>query len=209
MMGPATMLTTNTPRSDKQIEASRANGAKSRGPVTDEGKQHSSRNAIPASTDVSARPGLSQPYPRDGPTPRSALGQHGLLAQTVVLDGESKERFATLLHSIQEELQPATAIENQLVETMAVARWRQFRIVGMEKAAVAREVGKLDPAHGPAANTTQAYRALNGDSRFLETMNRYETRFDRQYGRAFKAFKEYRVSQRQKKDSSADEPEKS
>jgi hypothetical protein len=175
------MLTTNTPRSDKQIEASRANGAKSRGPVTDEGKQHSSRNAI----------------------------THGLLAQTVVLNGESKERFATLLHSIQQELQPATAIENQLVETMAVARWRQFRIVGMEKAAVAREVGKLDPAHGPAANTTQAYRALNGDSRFLETMNRYETRFDRQYGRAFRAFKEYRVSQRQKNEPAQGEPDNS
>jgi hypothetical protein len=67
-------------RTEKQIAASRANGAKSRGPVSLEGKLNSSRNGL----------------------------HHGILARTVVLDTESKDRFHELLHSFQDTYQPQT-----------------------------------------------------------------------------------------------------
>ena len=93
-------------RTQNQKQASRANGAKSRGPITPEGKLASSRNAT----------------------------THGMLSGTIVLGGESEERFNALLADLHAELQPQTTVEITLVENMAVARWRQMRIWGIEKA---------------------------------------------------------------------------
>ena len=78
----------------QRIEASRANGAKSRGPVTEEGKQASSQNSR----------------------------THGLLSKKVVLAGESQEEFEALLASFLEEHQPETATERDLIEKMVIAR---------------------------------------------------------------------------------------
>jgi hypothetical protein len=80
--------------SPSKIQSARANGAGSLGPVTPEGKQRSAQNAT----------------------------KHGLLCHTVVLEGESKDRFEELLASLTAEWQPRTATEAALVETMAVAR---------------------------------------------------------------------------------------
>ena len=54
--------------SEKRIQAARANGAKSRGPITPEGKARSSRNAT----------------------------THGLLSQYVVIPGEDPAGFQRL-----------------------------------------------------------------------------------------------------------------
>ena len=64
----------------KQIDASRANGAKSNGPKTPEGQQTSSRNNT----------------------------RHGLLSRTIVLEGESLERFTELHESLILEHKPNT-----------------------------------------------------------------------------------------------------
>ena len=98
--------------SQARIDASRANGAKSRGPITPEGKLASSRNSL----------------------------KHGLLAKTVVLAGESKEDFIELLASYQEEHQPETPTEETLIENMAAARWRQQRVWNMETAGLDQEI---------------------------------------------------------------------
>jgi hypothetical protein len=76
----------------KQIQASRTNGARSRGPLTTQGKQNSARNSA----------------------------RHNLLAQTVVLEEESTGRFLDLLVSFMEEHQPSTATQVCLVETMSL-----------------------------------------------------------------------------------------
>ena len=59
-------------RTPKQIAASRANGARSKGPVTAQGKRNSSRNSI----------------------------RHGLFADTIVLEEEKKDEFFELLHEL-------------------------------------------------------------------------------------------------------------
>jgi hypothetical protein len=92
---------------ERPQNASRANGSKSRGPVTPAARRASSQNAI----------------------------TQEMLCTTIVLNGESRDRFLGLLTSLFEEFQPQTPFEESLIENMAVARWRQMRIWGMEKAA--------------------------------------------------------------------------
>ena len=156
-------------RTERQKQTARANGAKSHGPITSEGKLASSRNAT----------------------------THGMLSGTVVLTGESEDRFKALLADLHAELQPQTTVETTLVENMAVARWRQMRIWGMEKASMehemraqseARDAAEGNPVEDTATRCALAFRTLSDDSRSLELINRYEARYDRQYLRAHHRF---------------------
>ncbi len=143
--------------SDKQIQASKANGARSRGPITEQGKRNSSRNSL----------------------------RHGLLARTVVLEEESRPRFLELLAAYMEEYKPRAASQVSLVETMAVARWRQLRIWGVQSASMDRDMALQDPNVGPAP--IRALVALRGSPDSLcppEVLLRYEIAFDRQFSRA-------------------------
>ena len=143
-------------RTELQIQTSRANGAKSHGPQTPEGKQASSRNAM----------------------------THGLLSGTVVRRRIGRT-FEALFSAVLAELQPQTPVEHSLVENMTVARWRQLRIRGMEKASMEYEISRqAEASPAPADNATiaaLAFRALSNDSRSLKLINRYEARYDRQY----------------------------
>jgi hypothetical protein len=165
-------------RTPGQIDASRRNGAKSRGPVTPEGKLRASRSRI----------------------------THGSLAKTVVLHGESAARFSNLLAGLMAEHQPRTTTEISLIETMAVNRWRQIRVWGMETAGINCELHRqcASPLHAensaedlprdPATLTVRAMAAMNNNDRSLETILRYEARFARQYDRALHALQQLRLN---------------
>jgi hypothetical protein len=155
---------------DKQLAAARANGAKSRGPVTAEGKLNSNRNNI----------------------------RHGLLAETVVFSSESLPRFTALLRSLTRDLEPKNQTELSLVETMAVARWRQMRLWELERAGIERAIRLQDPAHTEEDAATRAYLAFRGEtdqSRSLELIHRYEARYERQYHHIFRTFLKLRNTQ--------------
>jgi hypothetical protein len=144
-------------QSDKQFRASQANGALSRGPVTEQGKRNSAGNNF----------------------------RHGLLAQTVVLEEESTERFLELYAAFIDEYQPRTASQVSLVETMVVARWRQLRVWGAQKTAMDRDMALQDPSVGPPA--VRALLALRGSPESScppDVLLRYEIAFDRQFSRA-------------------------
>lgn len=98
--------------SDCKIETARANGAKSRGPATPEGRAKSSRNSL----------------------------RHGLSAKTVLLPAESHEQFQLLLDAHIRQFQPASPVEMDLVEAMAVARWRLRRIWAIEASLLSNEL---------------------------------------------------------------------
>jgi len=93
------------PRTPRQVAASRLNGARSRGPVTESGKRRSSGHNT----------------------------RHGLLARTLLLDGESRGRFDALLRILNDALQPESPLEHLLVGKMAAAHWRQLRIWNLER----------------------------------------------------------------------------
>jgi hypothetical protein len=121
---------------------------------------------------------------------------HGILSGTIVLKGESGERFNALLADLHAELQPQTIVEITLVENMAVARWRQMRIWGIEKANMEHQMRAEAEAtddvvrEDTATRCALAFRTLSDESHSLELINRYEARYDRQYLRAHRRFLE-------------------
>jgi hypothetical protein len=175
-----------------RIAASRANGAKSRGPITPEGKLASAANSAKS----------TGPLTPEGKA-RSAQNalRHGILAESIVLDDESVDNFRAILAALQEELQPAPGIESRFIETMALAEWRRLRLLCLEKDQLTIEIRRQQALSGlngePAADATAlAFRALADQSRVHELLNRYEARFDRQYEHALNALRAYRTARR-------------
>jgi hypothetical protein len=159
--------------SERRIRASQANGAKSHGPKTEEGKRRSSQNAT----------------------------RHGLLASNVVLSLEDASSFEALLTSFETALQPTDDFSRTLVENMAIARWRTLRVLAMETATFEHAIAKIDnPGPNPAEQTdppTKAALALQnlcgGSAPAVNLLHRYEVRYDRQFSRAFTMFLKWRA----------------
>lgn len=76
--------------------ASRANGARSKGPVSLAGRQKSSGNAI----------------------------RHGILSRQLIVPGEDAAEYQALLSQLKQEFRPGGILEAMLVERIAVAFWR-------------------------------------------------------------------------------------
>src|SRR5260370_32771749 len=154
----------------RKIESARANGAQSHGPVTPEGKQRSSMNAL----------------------------KHGLTARTLVLSNEARERFQQTVEVYLDELGPLTEIETDLVEEMVAAKWRQRRCWGIETSTLdlqmdsqedelAAKYEKLDEPTRLAI----AFKTL-AETKCLTTFNRYETGYRRQYHKALSTLRDLR-----------------
>ena len=109
------------PRSPAQIEASRRNGACSRGPVTPEGKARASRNAL----------------------------KHGLEAlHHLVLDEEDPAELEGLTGRLLAEIGPEGELEARLVRRLAVAFWKGERAERMEVALLDGAPGMKPPTRG-------------------------------------------------------------
>lgn len=98
----------------KQLEASRANGKKSAGPVTPEGKARSARNGT----------------------------RHGLTSKVVLLACEDPAEYDRLLAAYREFWQPATQPESDLVDDYVAARWRLNRTLALEAASIDLEMDR-------------------------------------------------------------------
>lgn len=94
---------------EQRRAANRANARLSTGPATVEGKAVACRNAT----------------------------RHGLLSSRLLLDDEDPEEFQILLGELAGSLNPFGAVEEALVERIAVSLWRQRRIVAAETARLA------------------------------------------------------------------------
>src|SRR5580704_1024258 len=145
-------------------ETARTNGAKSHGPHTPEGKARSAANSR----------------------------RHGLAAAAIVLPGESAAHFRLLLADYMDQFQPQTGVESDLVEVMAVARWRLRRLLAIEAHQFDNEMvdckDEIDKAlTGMAHDDRLAYvfqKLSNGNS--LALLLRYEASINRSYDKALK-----------------------
>ena len=94
-------------RSPAQIEASRRNGARSRGPVTEEGKARASRNAL----------------------------KHGLTAMHhLVLEDEAPSELEEMTARLMAEVAPMSEIEARIARRLAIAFWKGERAERIEVA---------------------------------------------------------------------------
>ena len=154
--------------SQKKIDSARANGAKSHGPKTEEGRQISSRNA----------------------------DKHGFYSSSVVLPTESREEFEEMLDAYIHQFQPEGEVELDLVEEMVAAKWRQRRLWAIEADLFEEEMmeakGKLDDdeiEYTPITPLTRAYDNLS-QRPALQLLVRHESRLERAYSHAFKHLQE-------------------
>jgi hypothetical protein len=125
------------PISSARSEASRRNGAKSRGPKTPEGKARSSQNAL----------------------------KHGMRAEKyVVLPEEDADEFADLQAALIEELAPVGALQAVLARRVAVAAWRLARADRIEVELFAERSWGANPNPGLAmirdGNGTRSFETL-------------------------------------------------
>jgi hypothetical protein len=148
---------------ERQIAASRANGAKSRGPKTEEGRRKVAFNAI----------------------------RHGLTARDVVIANESKENFQELLATYLAELEPVGEIEYGFVEQMVAAKWRIRRAWSIEAAIYDLEIDRQAPGVEEefetithASRAALAYMEIGKSSGALANLSRHEARLERSYERA-------------------------
>ena len=144
--------------SQRRIDASRANGAKSRGPVTPEGRARSDMAAV----------------------------THGLTSRRVLLKNESEDEFVALRDVLVAHFQPSDPYEADLVEQLVAARWRLDRVSSLETALLEVEISRREPeiekefqSCSPDIRNALAFRALFDESRVLAGLSRYESRFRR------------------------------
>jgi hypothetical protein len=72
---------------------------------------------------------------------------------------------------------------------MAIARWKQMRIWGVQKAGFDLEMTQLNSSCNiPATRAYMVFKKLADNSRVLDLQHRYETGYDRQFCRAYAFF---------------------
>ena len=138
--------------------ASRANGARSLGPATPQGKRRSSQNAI----------------------------RHGLLARCIVMENESSTAFEALLVQHCDRLQPADSLEFGFIEEMTAAYWRMRRVWALETR-IYENHAKAQPP-GDEIDRMTAVFTDPATHAGLGLMHRYETRLHCIYQRALHNF---------------------
>jgi hypothetical protein len=137
----------------KRILSSRANGARSKGPLTAEGKRRSSQNAV----------------------------THGLLASQIVMRDESSEGFETVLEEHIRRLQPADGVEVGLVEEMVASHWRLRRAWAIETRLLENQAA-VQTSPDPLDRIANAFEDLAAKP-VLPLMHRYQTRLHLCYQR--------------------------
>lgn len=165
-----------------RIAANRANGSKSRGPVTPAGKQASAANSVHSTGPVT-------------PEGKARVSQnavkHGLLAKSIVLPDECAAGFEAGFAALRDEFRPRTYFENECVEIMAAANWRRKRAWLFETSRLARAIRVQESGAGgdndsPAMQAALAFGNLCDTSTVLQTLNRHEVRLSREFIRHFR-----------------------
>lgn len=152
----------------RKILASRANALKSTGPRSPMGKRISSQNAI----------------------------IHGFTAKkSIVLNGESRERFERLQRTLFDFFRPSSEVTALFVEEMTVAQWRIRRLWAIEAALYDHELDSirehLQKTYATLDNEVRiglAYRSLNDRSSCPTGLRHYEVQLTRQFERACAMF---------------------
>ena len=160
-----------------RAEAARRNGAKSKGPVTPEGKARSARNSV----------------------------RHGLTARSIPLANESEPGCAAMLDAYTAQFQPPNVVEEDLVEELVAAKWRQRRAMALQNAAIDLQMQKDEP------QIEEEFDSLDGETRQVvamtnlgrsdpslwQNLHRYEIAAARAYHRALRTIRQLQSERKQ------------
>ncbi len=162
--------TQKVPRTAAQIAASRANGAKSKGPTSPEGKAISARNAE----------------------------RHGLFSHLATIKGESPDEYAGISADLYETWQPADEYERCLVDTMATCMWRRMRMLALESVTLDIQLTTYGCTNtADLSQTAHAFSTLSQKDGAFELIHRYESRYLRAFERAGRSLIAYRKFRQQ------------
>src|SRR5437588_5774413 len=157
--------------SELKSATSRANGAKSHGPITPEGKEKSSQNSL----------------------------NHGFTAKkTTLLACENQGQFDTMRGDYTATYQPGSGVEEDLVSEMVACRWRMQRLRLIETALIDSEMDRDLPEgetpEDPGYQLAFAFRRLVDGSRAISLASRYESRLHRIHERSHWTLRELQQS---------------
>ena len=159
-----------SPRSAAQTAASRANGARSLGPITDPGKCKISKNRM----------------------------SHGFRSGAITLNNEDRQAYDEHLDAYLRRYQPVDKVEEDLVGLLASSMWHIMRNNSVELALLELEISGIDEdLHGRFEAMDQygrlalAFKKSAGDNA-LELLRRYKTTSERAYHRALQALESMR-----------------
>ena len=138
----------------RRINSSRANAARSRGPITPQGKQRASANAL----------------------------RHGLLAECVVLENESNQCFDDLVTQHIQRFAPADGVGFAMIEEMVAANWHMRRAWAIENRLMDQAI-RNQPPGDQMSRLADAFSQLAASPK-LNLLHRYEARLHRIYQRA-------------------------
>ena len=131
--------------SEVQIAANRRNAEKSTGPKTEEGKAVAARNSL----------------------------RHGMRARQIVCFDERQADFESFYTALEAALDPADAVEEQLVERIALCSWRLRRAARVEA-----ELINSAFATQPNRPLTKVATVFDVSPDDMTTLSRYEMALD-------------------------------
>jgi hypothetical protein len=150
-------------------EQSRLNGAKSRGPVTVEGKARSAQNAT----------------------------KHGIFAKFACLAWEDRGDFELHCEDFTKRLKPTDEVELNLVEKIIHCTWRQQRLLDVETTLLDMKMAEMDthyeidvPQH--RRNLAQSFVRNKDTAEAIDRVARLEAHLDRIIARAYRTLDQLR-----------------
>src|SRR5437667_3801653 len=153
-------------------DTARANGAKSHGPATAEGREKSSRNTA----------------------------KHGLYSRNPLVNESKNDDDFEALHRSQTEIhQPATPAEKDLVDQMVAARWRILRLQSIESGLLDSEMRQkkkleLEFPSGCSVTLSDAYQGQANGYTAMALASRCESRFHRMQLRSYDVLRDLQES---------------
>ena len=165
-------------------EQARINGAKSKGPVTEEGKAKSSQNAI----------------------------KHNLTARTFLLSNENLAEAQGMIDDYIRRFRPADRVESDLVLTLAGCQYRLTRACAIETAIMdyelncsAQDFEAKVTGHDEDIRKAFVFTAIS-EGKAFNNIGRYQARLERTYHRTLKALMELQEKRKNEPEPEGEPP---
>jgi hypothetical protein len=177
---------------DKERETARANGRKSHGPITEEGKATSSQNSVKHGAYSTKLENMLRP--RVPLTEREAV--LSLSENGATLPGDPDSYYERAFNAALERYQPQDILEMEQVEFMAIANWNLRRVLAALRVALHQSMHRNVPDEDLHFNDNSLYfhtlHAAIRESTNPEViaLNRQASQWRRQYRSASRNLQE-------------------